>query len=69
MWNAGLDGVCRKAAGIGFGIAAGTAVEGLCLRGAAAGGSLGVAAGATPCMAAGEAAGSFAEERTVAAWS
>ncbi|MFE5208951.1 RHS repeat-associated core domain-containing protein [Streptomyces sp. NPDC056600] len=70
MWNAALDGQWGKAAGIGFGLAVGTAVEAACIGVAAVGaGPTAAAIAAVPCMAIGEAASSFAEDRAVSAWS
>ncbi|MFI1532379.1 RHS repeat-associated core domain-containing protein [Streptomyces griseus] len=69
IWNAGADGDWGEAAGVSFGLAVGKMVETVCLRGAATGGGLGVAVATVPCMAAGEFAGSYAEDKTVAAWS
>ncbi|MFD7219315.1 hypothetical protein ACFWAU_36970, partial [Streptomyces cyaneofuscatus] len=69
IWNAGLDGEYGKAAGLSFGLAVGKAVETTCLRGAATGGGIGIAVGTIPCVAAGEFAGSYAEDKTVSAWS
>jgi RHS repeat-associated protein len=70
MWNAGLDGQWGKAAGTSFGPAVGTVVEAACIGGGAVvAGPTGAAVAAVPCMAAGGAATSFAEDRAVSAWS
>ncbi|MFI5761798.1 RHS repeat-associated core domain-containing protein [Streptomyces sp. NPDC051563] len=69
-WNAGLEGNWGEVAGITFGMAFGTAVEAACIGvGGYVGGPMGAAAVALPCIAAGEAAGDFAKEQTVEAWS
>jgi RHS repeat-associated protein len=70
IWNAAVDGDWGRAAGIGFGLAVGKSVEATCIGAAGYfGGPAGAGAAAVPCMAAGEAAGSFAEDTTVSAWS
>ncbi|MFJ6699347.1 RHS repeat-associated core domain-containing protein [Streptomyces sp. NPDC091272] len=70
MWNAGLDGDWGKVAGVGFGLAVSKSVEAACIGGTgAAFGPVAAGVAAVPCMGLGEAAGSFAEEKTVAAWS